>query len=173
VKAYRSREVFMDTLLNSKICDESQIVSLYALREKLLLHVISRLGGSQVLCVCGEVEEIQASCRESAIPSRSPSPYTHVIELPTLNFKFPVSNTKIRQFEWLFVSGLHRYDSFKFESCTRYWCIEILITSIYIDILIYMNTYFSCVWSCDNRGLTMHYKVCSVTYLWLFCKVLC
>lgn len=99
VKAYRSREVFMDTLLNSKICDESQIVSLYALREKLLLHVISRLGGSQVLCVCGEVEEIQASCRESAIPSRSPSPYTHVIELPTLNFKFPVSNTKIRQFE--------------------------------------------------------------------------
>jgi len=58
VKAYRSREVVMDTFLNPKLCDERQIVSLYALREELLLHISSRLGGSQVLCVCGEVEDI-------------------------------------------------------------------------------------------------------------------
>jgi hypothetical protein len=57
MKAYRSREVVMDAILNSKLFDERQIVSLFALWEELLIHISSRLGGSQVLCVCGEVEE--------------------------------------------------------------------------------------------------------------------
>jgi hypothetical protein len=119
VKAYKSREVVTDTPLNPKLCDVRQIVSLYALQEELLIHVSSSLGGSQVLCVCGKVEEIWISCRESAILSRSRSPYTRH-RVAYTRFKFPVSSTKIRQFELLLVSGLYRHESFKFESCTRY-----------------------------------------------------
>ena len=54
VKAYRSREVFMDTLLNPKLCVKRQLFSLYALREEPLIHFSSRVG----LWSFMEVEEI-------------------------------------------------------------------------------------------------------------------
>jgi hypothetical protein len=57
MKAYQRGEVVTDTLLNPKLCDERQIVSLYALREELLIQINSRLRVSQVLCVRGKVEE--------------------------------------------------------------------------------------------------------------------